>query len=274
MKRSKIIYGILALSIVIFLSIFIFLFTRAKKYKEFTGRKSVFEGPLDNKISNFIVNAYNGSIIANTPEKFNKAVLDWQEVIPEAQSLIDNYDDILEEYTDILKEYNNIPSFGELDNHQDKLSDHDKKDWKTFVFKYHGEYNEKNCQLCPKTSKLLKDLPIELAMFSIMEEGKELYPHRGPSKHILRLHLGLDIPLGAKITVDGKDYFWKEKEFFLFDDTYLHSVKNTNRVRGVLFIDLDRKHIPSRYIKIANLFGKSYFNNVNKQIEKEATKIK
>ena len=274
MKRSKIIYGILALSIVVFFSIFIFLFTRAKKYKDFTGNKSVFDGPLDNKISNFIVNAYNGSIIANTPDKFNKPILDWQEVIPEAQILIDNYDDILEEYTNVLTKYNDIPSFGELDNHQDNLSEHDKKDWKTFVFKYHGEYNEKNCQICPKTSKLLKDLPIELAMFSIMEEGKELYPHRGPSKHILRLHLGLDIPMGAKITVDGKDYFWKEKELFLFDDTYIHSVKNTNRIRGVLFIDLDRKHIPNRYIKIANLFGKNYFNNVNKQIEKEATKIK
>ena len=272
MKNLKIILIFLSLSVLIFLIIFIFLYSRAKKYKDFVKYNNVTDGPLGNKVSNFLINVYNGSIINNIPEKYQKPILDWKEIIPEAQILLDNYEDILSEYKQVLINYENIPTFDNLDKYQDNLSNHDNKDWKTFIFKYHDDYNEKNCNLCPKTSKLLKNLPIELAMFSIMEEGKELTPHRGPSKHVLRLHLGIDIPNGAKITVNGEDYFWKEKELFLFDDTYLHSVKNTNKVRGILFIDIDRKHIPGKYIKLANFFGKNYFNDINKKIEKESTK--
>ena len=105
-----------------------------------------------------------------------------------------------------------------------------------------------------------------------MEKGKKLFPHRGPSKHILRLHLGIDIPEGAKITVDGEDYHWKEKELFMFDDTYEHSVDNPNGLRGVLFMDLDRK-LPERYIWLINKFARSYFDSVNKQVEKNASSV-
>ena len=251
--------------------ILVSLYLKAKKYSDFVGSKSVFSGPVG-KMS-FFVNSYNGYIMSNIPKNLSTPYLKWREVIPEAQILLDNFEDIKNEYLEVLKNYEKIPEYGEVDNKNTGLSGHDKKDWKTFVFKYHSDYNKKNCDLCPKTSKLLKELPIELAMFSIMEKGKKLYPHRGPSKHILRLHLGIVIPDKAKITVDNKDYYWKEKELMMFDDTYEHSVDNPNGLRGVLFMDIDRKHIPKKYIWLANLLGKGYFNKVNNEIEKKSSNL-
>ena len=265
----KKIYYFLISFVLISIITFAFLYSNATRYSKFANYKNNFDGPAL-PLTSFVLNSFNGFIMKNIPEKYSTPFIDWKEIIPEAQILIDNFEKIKNEYSEVLKKYEEIPEYDKLDSHQGSLSNHDAKKWKTFVFKYHSGFNAKNCNMCPETSKLLKKLPVELAMFSIMEKGKKLFPHRGPSKHILRLHLGIDIPEKAKITVDKKDYFWKEKELVLFDDTYEHSVDNPNGLRGVLFMDIDRKHIPKKYIWIANLVGKQYFTDVNKKVEEKA----
>jgi aspartyl/asparaginyl beta-hydroxylase (cupin superfamily) len=78
-------------------------------------------------------------------------------------------------------------------------------------------------------------------MFSILEPGKHLPPHRGPYNGVLRLHLGLIVPeprdqLG--IRVENQLYRWREGEAVIFDDAYEHEAWNrTEHTRVVLFVD-------------------------------------
>lgn len=67
------------------------------------------------------------------------------------------------------------------------------------------------------------------AMFSILEPGKYISPHKGPFTGCLRYHLGLKIPKDTKncyIKVNNEKFYWKEGEAMIFDDTYIHEVHN------------------------------------------------
>jgi beta-hydroxylase len=78
-------------------------------------------------------------------------------------------------------------------------------------------------------------------MYSILEPGKHLPPHRGPYNGVLRLHLGLIVPepreqLGIRVEHDV--YRWREGEAVIFDDAYEHEAWNyTSQTRVVLFVD-------------------------------------
>ena len=83
-------------------------------------------------------------------------------------------------------------------------------------------------------------------MFSILEPGKRLPPHRGPYNGVLRLHLGLLIPEPrerAAIRVGPEQHHWTEGRVLIFDDAYEHEAWNeTEQVRVVLFVDFERPH--------------------------------
>ena len=78
-------------------------------------------------------------------------------------------------------------------------------------------------------------------MFSILEPGKHLPPHRGPYNGVLRLHLGLIVPEPREqlgIRVENQVYRWQEGEAVIFDDAYEHEAWNkTPQTRVVLFVD-------------------------------------
>ena len=66
-------------------------------------------------------------------------------------------------------------------------------------------------------------------MFSILEPGKHLPPHRGPYNGVLRLHLGLIVPEPREqlgIRVENEVYRWREGEAVIFDDAYEHEAWN------------------------------------------------
>ena len=105
-------------------------------------------------------------------------------------------------------------------------------------------------QYFPNTTELLKDEQIHNAFFSILDPGVEIPPHVGYYKGYLRYHMGIVIPNNetdrtddkAYIVCDGEKYIWKEGEGVVFDDMYLHYVKNaTNQTRVVLYLDIKRK---------------------------------
>jgi ornithine lipid ester-linked acyl 2-hydroxylase len=117
--------------------------------------------------------------------------------------------------------------------------------WKTYFFYAYGLKAWKNCQRCPETTRLLKQVPgMKTAFFSILAPGKHLPPHRGPFKGVLRYHLGLMIPepeSSCGIRVAGETRHWKEGKSLIFDDTYQHEAWNeTNGDRVVLFMDFVR----------------------------------
>lgn len=121
----------------------------------------------------------------------------------------------------------------------------------------------------PFTTAILQSCPyIKSASLSILEPFSEITPHRGYMKGLLRYHLGIivpDVPDADKpyIVCGGEKYIWKEGEGVIFDDMYIHYVKNNSQYRRVvLFVDILRKDIPS-FLKSLYL---AYTTSVTKNV--------
>ncbi|QDU65496.1 aspartyl/asparaginyl beta-hydroxylase domain-containing protein [Engelhardtia mirabilis] len=143
----------------------------------------------------------------------------------------------------LLERRDELPNFQEISPDQELITQDD--DWKTFFFCAYGMVAQKNCELCPQTWALIKDVPgLKLAMFSILSPGKHIPAHRGPFKGVVRYHLPLIVPEpaeGCRIKVGGETHVWREREGVFFDDSYVHEVWNeTDGLRAVLFLDIER----------------------------------
>ena len=153
------------------------------------------------------------------------------------------YADIRAELDALLKNPEDIPTFHQLSPDQKRISKGN--NWKTFAFYVYGERVDDNCTLCPKTAAALEALPgMRTAMFSILAPRYHIEPHKGPTRAVIRAHLGLKIPKDRKsvwIRVHDQFLHWEEGKVVLFDDAYEHEVRNdTDEFRAVLFIDIDR----------------------------------
>ena len=154
-----------------------------------------------------------------------------------------SYPDIREEFEKVWLHPESIPAFHQLSPDQSRISKAD--NWKTYPFFVFGRPITQNCIQCPKTSALLKKIPgIQNAWFSILAPNYRIPPHRGPTKALVRCHLGIKVPndnASCWLRVDKLIYNWSEGECVLFDDTYEHEVHNdTAEYRAVLFVDVDR----------------------------------
>ena len=114
--------------------------------------------------------------------------------------------------------------------------------WKTFVLTGYGLRSPRNIQQCPQTWRIAQKIPgLVTAVFSILEPGKHLPPHRGPYNGVLRFHLGLVVPEPREqmaIRVDQQIRHWEEGKALIFDDAYEHEAWNrTAHTRVVLFVD-------------------------------------
>jgi beta-hydroxylase len=117
--------------------------------------------------------------------------------------------------------------------------------WKSFFLWGYGYRINDNCARCPETAALLDKVPgLISGFYSIMEPGARLKPHRGVTKAFLTCHLGLRVPREADrcwIRVEGKRYVWRDGEWFVFDDTYEHEVRNeTDEERVILLLHVKR----------------------------------
>jgi beta-hydroxylase len=94
----------------------------------------------------------------------------------------------------VLARKNDLPNIQDITPDARAITSDD--GWKTFIFIAYGVKSPPNIALCPKTWRALGKIPgLKTAMFSIFEPGKRLRPHRGPYNGVLRLHLGLKVPL-------------------------------------------------------------------------------
>jgi beta-hydroxylase len=114
--------------------------------------------------------------------------------------------------------------------------------WKVFPLIAYGLRSQANIDLCPETWRIVQTIPgLTTAMFSILEPGKRIPPHRGPYNGVLRLHLGLIIPEPRERTalrVGPERRHWQEGRALIFDDAYEHEAWNeTAGLRVVLFVD-------------------------------------
>ena len=162
---------------------------------------------------------------------------------PQVRSLEANWRAIREDLDQVLQHPDAIPAFHEMSPDQVRISFGD--NWKTYVFYVFGERIEENCRACARTAEVLDSLPnLQNAWFSILAPGYHIPPHRGPTKAVVRCHLGLRIPARAEscwIRVGDEIGHWRAGRCLLFDDTFEHEVRNaTDEPRVVLFLDLDR----------------------------------
>lgn len=116
--------------------------------------------------------------------------------------------------------------------------------WSRFYLKWYGYTHPSAKATCPKTLAILAQYPdIRAAMFAILPPFSKLTPHADPLACSLRYHLGLATPNSPNcyIDVDGNPMAWKDGEAFIFDETYLHFVKNdTDQSRLILMCDIRR----------------------------------
>ncbi|MCC8628961.1 lipid A hydroxylase LpxO [Xanthomonas vesicatoria] len=119
-----------------------------------------------------------------------------------------------------------------------------RRGWKRFYLKWYGTAHPSAAELCPQTTALLKSIPtVKAAMFAELPPGSELRPHRDPFAGSMRLHLGLSTPNDDRcfIDVDGQRHSWRDGEWTMFDETYIHHARNdTDQDRIILFCDIER----------------------------------
>lgn len=180
------------------------------------------------------------SLIGDTP------VFDAQQ-FPFLKPFEDNWQAVRAELEGVLQDRDRLPAFHEISPDQKKISHGDK--WKTFIFHGFGERNETNCRRCPETTRLLESVPgLQSAWFSILAPGFHIRAHRGVTKGIVRVHLGLIVPQQRErcvMRVLDQHLTWDEGRCLVFDDTYDHEVHNdTDEERVVLLFDFDRPMRP------------------------------
>ncbi|MCF8479957.1 MAG: aspartyl/asparaginyl beta-hydroxylase domain-containing protein [Rhodospirillum sp.] len=117
--------------------------------------------------------------------------------------------------------------------------------WGVFMLTCFGQEPEAAKRLCPELLEMLREIPgIYQAFFSVLEPGKHIPAHVGPSRVYLRYHLGLRVPEENTPYIRAKDqiYTWKTGESMLFDDSWDHEIFNPcSETRAVLIVDLERK---------------------------------
>lgn len=164
-------------------------------------------------------------------------------LFPQLVDVQARWTEISAELEQVLRKRDEIPAFHQLSPDQVRISKGDA--WKTFAFRVFSRRVDANCAQCPVTARLLDALPgLQNAWFSILAPGYHIPPHRGPSKVVVRCHLGLRVPTDAascRLRVDRETRHWTTGEWLCFDDTFEHEVHNdTEETRVVLFLDLDR----------------------------------
>lgn len=116
--------------------------------------------------------------------------------------------------------------------------------WSKFYLTWYGNRIKSADLLCPKTVEILSRVPsVNGAMFSYLPAGSQLTRHLDPLACSLRYHLGLVTPNSDAcfINVDNKVHSWRDGKPLIFDETYLHFVRNdTSQGRLILMCDIDR----------------------------------
>ena len=176
------------------------------------------------------------SRIATTPILDN-ATFDW---VPRLEAA---WPGIRAEFDAVWTHPDDIPAFHQISPDQARISRGD--NWKTYALVIFGQEVPENCAACPQTAAVLRGLPgLQNAWFSILAPGYHIPPHRGPTRALVRCHLGLRVPAAREqcwLRVDDHICRWREGDCLLFDDTYEHEVRNdTDEYRAVLFLDVDR----------------------------------
>ncbi|RZJ97873.1 MAG: aspartyl/asparaginyl beta-hydroxylase domain-containing protein [Novosphingobium sp.] len=143
----------------------------------------------------------------------------------------------------LMAERESVPPLGRISPDHRTLAPDGR--WKSFFFTGYGYRAEANRARCPQTAALVDQVPnLVVAFFSIFEPGTHVHRHRGLTKAMLNVHLGLIVPEdreACRMEVEGETRSWTPGEFLIFDETFHHEVWNdASQPRVVLFLQVMR----------------------------------
>lgn len=141
------------------------------------------------------------------------------------------------------------------------------KSWRSIFLRVYGK-NTDYVKYFPETLNLINTVDCVTALFSILEPGTKLLPHRGIDKGVLRYHIALTVPINYEdcfMLIKGHNgvnkYAWQEGHDILFDDLFEHCVENnTNETRVILLLDI-KKEFNNNLLKMIH---NSVVNNISK----------
>ena len=115
--------------------------------------------------------------------------------------------------------------------------------WRSFVLMHQGRWIDWNCDRCPATTELVKQVPgLTMAGFSVLEPGTHITEHRGPNKGALRYQLGVIVPGepgDCRIRVGDEMIVWADGEGCMFDFTVPHEAWNdSDGIRVLLMLEV------------------------------------
>lgn len=104
---------------------------------------------------------------------------------------------------------------------------------------------------CPRSTALLRSMTgVTAAAFSWMEPGCHIYAHRDvKALEVLRAHLALEVPSGARMRVGADLHTWHEGQCLLFDGYIDHETGNEGPGRRVILLvdacldGVEREHL-------------------------------
>ncbi|HET6621141.1 MAG TPA: aspartyl/asparaginyl beta-hydroxylase domain-containing protein [Dongiaceae bacterium] len=186
-----------------------------------------------------------------------------------------NWTRIRAELDSLLRSRANLPAFHQISPDQRYISKGD--EWKVFILFGFGVPSRRNCARCPETARLLREsVPgLQSAWFSILAPHYHIPRHRGISKTVLRVHLGLIVPVRRDrcvMQVDDRVVGWEPGKCLVFDDFYRHEVWNdTDEERVVLIFDFDRPMRPfGRVVNKLLMWGikrTAYFKDAERNLK-------
>lgn len=197
-------------------------------------------------------------------------IINYYDIFPEAINIEKSSNKIINEFNNYFTS-NNVeclrktnPGF-KIENTND-----DNNCWRALYLKKAGKIINTLIDHFPNTIELLQSKQIHTAFFSILDPGVEIPEHRGYYKGYLRYHLGIVIPNNESLDTENNKayiicgnhkYIWSEGRGVMFDDMYLHHVKNpTNQRRVVLYLDIKRNS-NNNIVNIINDFGINLIEN-------------
>ena len=127
----------------------------------------------------------------------------------------------------------------------------DNPDWSAFYLWKDGELVAENAARCPRTMKLMEDVPLcrvpnrsPSVLFSLLRPGARIPPHSGLVNTRLICHLPLIVPEGCGFRVGNDTRTPVEGKACVFDDTMEHEAWNgSERTRVVLLFEIWRPEL-------------------------------
>jgi aspartyl/asparaginyl beta-hydroxylase (cupin superfamily) len=232
-----------------------------------------------------VITPYNFPRLVNpiydlfTGGKRREVFFDIDKTVPALRAIDAAYPDIRAELERLLTKQDEMPRYHELDTDLLYSSGryHREKRWNVFMLYCFGSLPEENRALCPKTCAVLDRIPnLSQAFFSILDPGKPIPAHSGPTRAYIRYHLGLRVPKEnpPKIRVRDQFYTWKEGESVLFDDSWEHEIYNeASELRAVLIVDVLRP-LAAPIFWFSRLFRTVLTRGYGKRLAAKASKFR